>query len=789
MKLKFIILLIFLLIIFNCKTAKSEPIISNPSIQPSDVWLGEDVLISIQCADTNETYNITRVYAVINGPNITVSNFELNKESEDYSRTLTRNYISRSGNYDVILACDSDNDESNSTSISFTVSQLETSIENINPNPAYIEDEIEIDVATKKNEIPINSDVNFTVYLNDEPVALKQDPPIFDSNKGWILLIDAPSSLGIFDVRVDVNYDRTENTVSSTIEIKQPLNFELVSIDKTWVQSNENATLTFKTLYRGNPITMRNEYLNINLGSTSVSITGISQSNEYSYVNIIAPSLSPGSYDMKIRFSYQGFVQEITKKISYVVPVSGSILNSENKPIYTQITFKNNDTEKTITTDSAGSYSGSIPPGTYTLSVFFPNAKLIFDSTMINSFDNPMKFDNPSTGVNIPGVGVGGVFVFETVLSYSNVYVEMKYDSNKILNEDDIIVYKCSNWNSGKKTCNTNWLSIITEVDRVRDLIKFNSTSLSAFVIGYKKVMYVDFNTDKKEYFLQNIIKITGIARDEDNGPIPDVDITAKILSTDITAKAKSDNSGVFSLELNGPDKEGSYTIFVEGKKSPFIAANNSANIKLVKSDKLSTLVPDSFDLKQGETKTMYISIVNEGQTDYSGINISLSGIPKNYYAISPAEISELKAGQQKDISIKFNVPEDAAKESLTGNFKIDYGENYIEEQFIFTILAKEERNETLNVTSKGFNFPSFSLPTGKIILPTVGNDVLIITIVALVSFSISFLLKGKKYNKKLERENVTNMLLDIRREVERFPKTKTSKINRKKLRKTRKTK
>jgi hypothetical protein len=492
---------------------------------------------------------------------------------------------------------------------------------------------------------------------------------------------------------------------------------------------------------------------------------------------------------MKIRFSYQGFVQEITKKISYVVPVSGSILNSENKPIYTQITFKNNDTEKTITTDSAGSYSGSIPPGTYTLSVFFPNAKLIFDSTMINSFDNPMKFDNPSTGVNIPGVGVGGVFVFETVLSYSNVYVEMKYDSNKILNEDDIIVYKCSNWNSGKKTCNTNWLSIITEVDRVRDLIKFNSTSLSAFVIGYKKVMYVDFNTDKKEYFLQNIIKITGIARDEDNGPIPDVDITAKILSTDITAKAKSDNSGVFSLELNGPDKEGSYTIFVEGKKSPFIAANNSANIKLVKSDKLSTLVPDSFDLKQGETKTMYISIVNEGQTDYSGINISLSGIPKNYYAISPAEISELKAGQQKDISIKFNVPEDAAKESLTGNFKIDYGENYIEEQFIFTILAKEERNETLNVTSKGFNFPSFSLPTGKIILPTVGNDVLIITIVALVSFSISFLLKGKKYNKKLERENVTNMLLDIRREVERFPKTKTSKINRKKLRKTRKTK
>jgi hypothetical protein len=756
------------------------------------VWLGEDVSISVQCTDTNETYNITRVYAVINGPDISVPNLELNKENEIYSGTLTHTYLSKIGNYDITLACDNDNGESNNTSTSFTVSQLETSIANINPNPAYLESEINFTVVTKKNEIPINSDVNFTVYLNNEPVTLKQDPPIYVSNEGWILKINAPSSLGTFNLKVDVKYDRVENTTSSTIEIKQPLNFELINIDKTWVQSNENMTLTFKALYKGNPITMRTDYLNINLDSASVSITGISQSNEYSYANIIAPSLGSGSYDMKIRFSYQGFVQEVTQKIIYVIPVSGSILNSESKPIYTQITFKNNSIERTITTDSAGSYSGSIPTGIYTLSIIFPHAKLIFDSAMINSFDNPIKFDNPSVSVNIPGIGTGEVYIFETVLTYSNVYVEMKYDNTKIPNEDNIIVYKCSNWDFGKKTCNTNWASINTEIDKVRDLIKFNSTSLSAFVIGYKKGTYLDFNTDKKEYFLKDTIKITGTIHDEDNNPIPDADITAKILNTDLTAKVKSDSSGALSLELTGPGTEGSYTVFVEGKLS-FIAANNSANIKLVKSDKLSTSIPDSFDARQGENKTMDISIVNEGQTDYSKINIYLSGIPEKYYVLSPTEISDLKAGQQKGVSINFNIPKDANKESFTGKFKIEYGENYTEKQFTFTILANEETNETLNVTSKGFNFPSFSLPTlmlptAKLILPTVGNNVLIITIVALVSFSISFFLKGKKYNKKLERENVTNMLLDIRREVERFPRA-NEKIIRKKLRKTRKTK
>jgi hypothetical protein len=497
---------------------------------------------------------------------------------------------------------------------------------------------------------------------------------------------------------------------------------------------------------------------------------------------------------MKIRFNYQGFVQEIVKKISYVIPVSGSILNSENKPVYTQITFKNNSTERTIITDSAGAYSDSIPPGVYTLSVSFPHAKLIFDDAMINSFDNPIKFDNPSVDVNVPGIGIGDVFFFETALTYSNVYVEMKYNSAKIPNEDDIIVYKCSNWNFGKKACNADWLNINTEIDKVRDLVKFNLTSLSAFAIGYKKVMYVDFNTDKKEYFLKDIIKITGITRDEDNGPIPDVDVTGKILNTDITAKAKSDSSGVFNLELTGPSSEGNYAIFVEGKKSPFATNNNSANIKLTKSEKLSASVPDSFDVKQGENKTMHISIVNEGQIDYSEINISLSGIPENYYAISTVEIPELKAGEQKDISIIFNIPEDANKESLTGKFKIEYGENSIEKQFILTVSAKEEINETLNVTTKGFNFPSLSLlnltlPTAKFILPTASNNILIITIVAIASFSISFLMKNRKYNRKLERENVTNTLLDIRREVERFPKAKTSKASIKKLRKTRKTK
>lgn len=755
-------LVFFLIIILSSfYSVKAIPIISNTRIEPENPWFNQDVLVSCNCNDEN--YSISRVYVDINGPNITISEWNLDRVNDTYSDTIDHSYLYRNGQYDVTFHCVNNVSENVVNTKSFTVSNLTSIINNIIPSPAYIDDVIEIDVFVKKDGINLNSGVIFNVSLNGQNKNLKQDPPICDSNKGWILKIDAPSDIGTFTLNVTAEYRETKTISSTIIEVKQPLDFVLVGIDKTWVKPNDNVTFTFKATFKGNAIDLMNEYLNFLINSVDSNILEIYRSGEYSYVKISTPNLSPGNYDLNIRFTYMDFVKDITRKINYVVPISGNVMDSNNKAVYMQLKFLNNDTQTTIITGSTGSYSGSIPPGIYDVELTFLNSKLTLSRVLINEFNNPIKYDVPSLQVSIPGVGTGQIFVYEIALAYSNAYLEMTYDDSKIVDETMMIMYECENWNFGRKLCNSDWKIVNGETDTIRNIVKINTTKISAFLIGYKKDMFLDFDTDKAEYFLKDIIKITGITQDSDSNPVPDVLITANISSTQITATTKSDKSGVFSLEFQGPDKEGNFTLSVKGEKSPFTIINKSLSIKIFRSEKISILIPESIKVNQGESSSMFISIINTGQRDYSHLTLSLSGIPDGYYNM-PSEIEELKASEEKRISIEFQIPKNASISSHTGKFKISYGNNSEEELFIFSILSVENKTENIPV-SESFKFPNF---TGKFVLPNLGLDVLSIILVVIFVLPLSVLFKKRKFRKSFERKEVKNILLDIKGEIER---------------------
>jgi len=755
------VLFILIMILSSFYSVKAIPIISNTRINPENPWFNQDVLVSCNCNDEN--YSISRVYVDINGPNITISEWNLDRVNDTYSDTIDHSYLYQNGQYDVIFHCVNNVSENVMETKSFTISNLTSIINKIIPSPAYINDVIEIDVFIKKDGINLNSGVIFNVSLNGQNKNLKQDPPIYDSNRGWILKIDAPSDIGTFTLDVTAEYRGTKTVSSTFIEVKQPLEFDLVNIDRTWVKPNDNVTFTFKATFKGNALDLRNEYLNFLINSVDSNILEIYRSGDYSYVKISTPNLSPGSYDLNIRFTYMDFVKDISRKINYVVPISGTMTDSNNKAVYMQLKFLNNETQTTIITDSSGSYSGSIPPGIYDIELTFLNSKLTLSQVMINDFNNPIKYDIPTLQVSIPGVGTGGIFVYEIALAYSNAYLEMTYDDSKILDETRMTMYKCENWNFGRKLCNSDWSAVNGEIDTVRNIVKINTTKLTAFLIGYKKDMFLDFDTDKNEYFLKDIIKITGTAQDEDSNPVPDVQITANILNTQITATTKSDKSGVFSLEFQGPDKEGDFTLLVKGEKSPFTTVNKSLSIKFFRSEKISIMIPESIKFNQGESSSMFISIINTGQRDYSHLTLSLSGIPDGYYSM-PSEIEELKASEEKRISIDFQIPKNASISSHTGKFKISYDNNSVEEQFILSILSGE--NNTENVTiSENFKFPNF---TGKFVLPNLGLDILPIILIVIFIFPLSVLFKKRKFRKIFERREVKNILLDIKGEIER---------------------
>lgn len=773
---KALLLLILAMILSLFSSVKAIPTISNVTIEPENPWLNQDVSVLCVCNDDN--YSISDVYINVIGPSITISNLHLTENSGVYSYTIDHSYLYRTGQYDVTFYCVNNVSENATGSRTFTVSNLTSNINGINPSPAYVGDTIEIDVLVKKDDINLDSGVSFSISLNGENKNLKQDPPIYDSTKGWVLRIDAPSDTGTFSLNVIGGYNGAETASTSTFEVKLPLEFDLVNIDKTWVKPNDNVTLTFKAMFKGIVVDLRDDYLSFLINSVDVNIIDIYKSGEYSYVKTSLPNLSPGTYDFKIKFTYMGFVEEITKKINYVVPVSGSMTDSSNKPIPVQLKFKNNGTETTLITSSSGSYSGELPPGVYDVEMTLPNSKLILTSVTINEFDNPIKYDNPPPQSVMSGLGTGGIFVYEIALTYSNAYIEMTYDDSKILDENRIVLYKCENWNFGRKLCTANWGTVNGEIDTVRNIVKINTTSLSAFLIAYKKDLSLDFSVDKDEYSLKEIIKVTGIIRDEDGNPVPEVQVTASIINTGISSSTKSDNGGVFSLEFPGPEKEGDFTIFVKADKPPFATVNKTTSIRLFKSEKISILIPDSININQGKSTQMWVSIVNTGQIDYSHLTLSLSGIPDSYYSMSSG-IEQLKSGEEKKISIDFKIPDDAGITSHTGKLKVNYGNNSLEKEFILTV-SSGITNTTANVsTDEGFKFPS--LLTGEFVLPTVGLDVLSITAITTLVFSVSILLKRNKIKNIPERKEVKNTLLDIKGEIERHSIKKIKKLKKKK--------
>ncbi|MDI6826309.1 MAG: carboxypeptidase-like regulatory domain-containing protein [Candidatus Aenigmarchaeota archaeon] len=759
---KKLLLFILIIAISSFYSVEAIPVISNIKIEPSNPWFNQDVFVSCDCSDEN--YTISYVYVDINGPNITISEWNLNKVNGSYSDTIDHSYLYRTGQYVVTFYCVNNASETVTGTGTFTVSNLTSTITSIIPSPAYIGDVIEINVFVKKDGMNLNSGVGFNVYLNGEKKNLKQDPPIYDSVKGWVLRIDVPSTTGTFGVDVNAEYKGAKVVSSSTIEVKQPLEFDLVSIDKTWVKPGDNVTFTFKAMFKGNAIDLRDEYLNFLINSVDSNILEIYRSGEYSYVKISVPNLLPGSYDLNIRFTYMDFVKDISRKINYVVPISGSMIDSSNKPVHMQLKFMGNEAQTTIITDSSGSYSGSIPPGIYDVELTFSNSKLTLTRVMINEFKNPIRYDRPTLEINMPGIGVEGIYVYEIALAYSNAYLELMYDDSKILDETRMIIYKCENWNFGRKLCNSDWKIISGEIDTVRNIVKINTTKLSAFMVGYKKDMFLDFDADRDEYFLKDIIRISGITQDEDSNPISDVQITAIILNTGITATTKSDKSGVFSLEFLSPDKEGDFTVMVKAEKSPFTSVNKSSSIKVFRSEKISILIPKSFRINKGESSSMSVSIINIGQRDFSRLTLSLSGIPDSYYSM-PSEIEELKAGEEKNIYIDFQIPENAGISSHTCGFKVIYGNNSLEEQFVLTVSSPEINEIETTSAIEGFKFPNF---TGKIVLPNLGLDSLSIMLIAVLVFSLSVLFKRRKFKKTFERREIKNKLLDIRGEIER---------------------
>ncbi len=742
---KYLILLLFL--VFIQGEVFATPVIENVLVNPQQLWVGESTTISLNCYD-NENKTINNVFADMVGPGIIIPRLYF---TGNYGLSVDKAYLDRVGQYDSTISCTNNDNQSFSTLTSFTVSKLTGYISSIQPKPGYIGEWLEIDFFVKKDDTPLSSGVNFNLTLNDQIVPLKI-PPAYDLNKGWMLKIDSPSTEGIYSVKVYAFYDRSNVTNSSSIELRRRIDFGIGSLSDSWVESNENITVNIRAKDKGNVIDVNKNNLFVQIASTSLNILSISKNGDSYDVLITAPYISAGTYDLRATLNYDGNSYSDAKQISYIVGIKGKMIDSSNRGISTLIRFISNDVEKLrISTDSAGYYSSTLPPDTYDVQVMFPQSTLYLERVPINSFNDPIKYFY-STDYLVPGIRSAGLFDYKLALTYDEARLEMNYDEKNILDETGMIIYKCSVWNSGRKVCNDKWTEINGEIDNIRNLVKVNLSSLSAFIIGERKSIVNNFNLDSQRYYTGSLTKVIGFLKDADGDPVQNATIKAYVKNTLIKVDAFSDNNGVFSFEFKSPEDEGNYTLVLNVEKNPYISSSDSKYFITFKSREIVIVTPDTVKLKQGQNSTQEFSITNVGQADLFNLNISLSGIPSIYYNLTDF-LGRLKQDEEAKFYVRFSIPDDAEKKIYSASLAVSNSEIKQEKIFGFSVIGK---NETVT------NLTSVESPSGNFILPKLGSNIYYIAIFAICCFSIAIVLKKIKVRKS-KRDDIKGFLFDIK--------------------------
>ncbi len=398
-----------------------------------------------------------------------------------------------------------------------------------------------------------------------------------------------------------------------------------------------------------------------------------------------------------------------------------------------------------------------MPPDIYDIEITFPQSKIYLYGITISSFDDPIKYKY-SDGISVPGIRNAGLFSYELAFSYVDIDIEMKYVEKNVLNEDNLKVFECSNWNSGKEICNTFWEEINSEIDTVRNKIKIESVSLSAFVVGEIKSLNVDFSLDKEKYYLDDKITITGIVKDEDRKTVSNASIELYIENTQMSSKITTDENGIFSIETPAPENEGNYYLTLKAKKSPYKEFSGEKSFEVIKSKSVFIDFPDTIRIARGGNFTQEFSLTNNGQADLFDVKISLEGVPENYYNIISDKI-DLKSEEKKTLHIDLFIPIYAETGVSSATLKIEDGNVTEEKVFGLNIFEKSKENETTTAPTglvTGFVFPEINY-----------LDLIYIALFAVICFSIAIILKKIKI-KRSKRDGIKNFLFDIKNFIEK---------------------
>jgi hypothetical protein len=284
----------------------------------------------------------------------------------------------------------------------------------------------------------------------------------------------------------------------------------------------------------------------------------------------------------------------------------------------------------------------------------------------------------------------------------------------------------------------------------VRNKVKISSSSLSAFVIGEVKSIAVDFSLDKDTYNPGDMIKIRGLAKDEDRSSVSNA--TIDVYANSQYYKVKTDENGIFGIEVPSPDYEGSFELSLKATKYPYGGFSRTKTFRVDKSKGMLIDFPDTLKIGIGANLTQTLSLVNTGQADIGNIAIYLDGLQKDYYVLP--QNTSLKSGERKNLQLDFLIPYYAQSGISSVTLKIVSSDITQEKVFGLNVVGTEEANKTTSPTTglvSAFAVPKISY-----------MDIVYITALSLSCFSFAIMLKKMRIVKG-DKEVVRSSLTDAK--------------------------
>lgn len=480
---------------------------------------------------------------------------------------------------------------------------------------------------------------------------------------------------------------------------------------------------------------------------------------------ISVPDKPAGSYALEIEGSYLSYYDSISKEIYFTIPFTGTLTYASGQIVDAHIEMLNMETGKWYTASvnkGNGQYSLSLLPGTYTLKLSCPEIQKIEirgveikEGCEMVSSNSPMSVDSFVGGSSIPGIDSVKLVVFQFALPFDDSDIWIKYNDVDVPgSEEDMELYSCHDWNYGKRKCNGEWKSLDFDINMVTNMIQFNVTEFSAFILGNKKEMSIEVTMDQDTYNSNEYITFTGNVIDNNANPVENAKITYKIKDTSLSGESYTDNRGHFlAADMRAPEPEGTYLMEITVQKSPFKSFTTTYPIKIKKKVEFTVVVPEEVKVNLDESRQITISVINTGQIDLQSISLSARGISTEWYNMVPMTINNLTAGTEKTVTMNFRVPSEYCIEKCQIYHFVDIiakSDSGLEQMKSFTFQISENVTEQV---STGFSLPS--LPTGNVV-ESVSNPYVAVGIFIVIAFFFLFFMKRrnrtpgyKSYGKK----------------------------------------